>query len=59
MTDTRYKKGDRVNAGKYGGGLVVDVASVELASDNDNTFYVVEMDDGRRRHLKARDLELA
>lgn len=58
MSDTKmFKAGDKVKSAKFGEGVVLSREHVELASDDEHTFYVVEMADGRKRNLKGSDLK--
>lgn len=55
-SETKYQKGDRVEHDEFGEGTVQSVERVEKPSDGDEVFYVVYMDDGRTRNLKASEL---
>lgn len=54
--EAKYGKGDAVVSKKYGKGTVLSTESVEKPSDGDHTFYVVKMNDGSTRNLKAAEL---
>lgn len=55
--NNEHNAGDAVVSKAYGHGIVEQIAFVEKPSDGDSTMYVVRMDDGSTRNLKAAELK--
>lgn len=55
--NNEYNTGDAVVSKVHGKGVVETVAFVEKPSDGDSTMYVVRLEDGTTRNLKAADLK--